>query len=519
MITQLLALVRGVALAMLFVSAGMAANNWYIATNGTSTGVGSREQPYDLTTALSGSVGKPGDVFWLNDGTYQLGHVDTKIQGAPGQPITFRPQPGTTARVDGSLTFFESAGYVVLRELEFYSSNTNRVSAQTKVGFHPTDIKRIHGISSYVPNMSFINLVVHDETGEGIYVSREGENNLIYGCVVYNNGWRSPDNAEGHGIYVQGNLGTREISDNILFNNAGAGLHVYDDDPNTRLGGITMDGNVAFNSGAIQRVRHYRDWIVGVDRPAISTDRIVFQNNMGYPPQTAGQDDVAQLGRQGLNGCVAILNNYLPQGLEVNNWNSATVTGNVVGASSKVDVVHLTQSQPSLTGTWDRNTYILGIGGSGFRSNSTALSFSTWKKVTGFDSDSTCQTGALTGTKIFVRPNRFVPGRANLIVYNWDRQSSISVDVSRVLAPDTPFEVRNAADLSGQPVASGIYHGQPLVLPMNGLTVAAPNGRMLTPPPTGPAFNVYVLIPHLVSQQFQATNEQAHLSRPAESGD
>jgi hypothetical protein len=256
-----------------------------------------------------------------------------------------------------------------------------------------------------------------------------------------------------------------------------------------------------------------------VDRPAIATDRIVFQNNMGYPPQTAGQDDVAQLGRQGLNGCVAILNNYLPQGLEVNNWNSATVTGNVVGASGKVDAVHLTQSQSPLTGTWNRNTYMLGSGISGFRSNTISLSFSTWKKVTGFDSDSTCQTGALTGTKVFVRPNRFVPGRANLIVYNWDRQSSISADVSRVLAPDTSFEVRNAADFSGQPVASGIYHGQPLVLPMNGLTVAAPNGRMLTPPPTGPAFNVFVLIPHLVSQQFQATNEQVHLSRPAESGD
>ena len=59
--------------------------------------------------------------------------------------------------------------------------------------FDVTDIKIIPGIASYSPNFSFINLVIHDQTRHGIYVSESATDNLVYGCVIYNNGWRSPD--------------------------------------------------------------------------------------------------------------------------------------------------------------------------------------------------------------------------------------------------------------------------------------------------------------------------------------
>jgi hypothetical protein len=501
--------VRALLLVVFLLPGEVDANNWYVATNGSPFGDGTTEHPYDLATALSGSVGTSGDVFWLRGGTYVTGHIDTTIQGAPDQPITFQPVPGEVPRVNGSLTFYASEGYVVLQDFELYSSNANRVSAETNVGFNPTDIERIHGIASYSPNMSFINLVVHDETGEGIYVSHEGENNLIYGCVVYNNGWRSPDNAEGHGIYMQGYTGTREVSDNILFNNAGAGLHVYASETNAYLAGITMDGNVAFNAGAIQRIRLYRDWIVGVDSPAISADGMVFQNNMGYPQRTVGVDDTAQFGRQGVNGSVMILNNFLPQGLELNNWTTITVKGNVVTATLSGDAVDLNQTLPPASATWDNNTYLVRNGAEGFNNNATNLSFSMWKNATGFDLNSTCRVGTLTGTKIFIRPNRYAAGRANIIVYNWSRQRFVSVDVSQVLPLSASYEVRNAQDFFGKPVASGIYNGQPLLLPMYGLRVSAPNGRMVTPPPTGPVFNVFVLLPLAASPQIGLPDRQS----------
>jgi hypothetical protein len=509
-------------LTLILASAKSEASDWHVATNGTPIGNGTLTQPYDLATALSGAVANPGDTFWLSGGNYVIGHIDTKISGTNGQPITFRPMPGEQVRVNGSLSFFDSPGFVILRNLEFYSSDTNRSSSQTNAGFNPTDITLVTGIASYCPNMSFINLVVHDETGEGIYISHEGINDLIYGCVIYNNGWQSLDNAEGHGIYVQGYLGTREISDNIVFDNSGVCLHVYDNGTNATLKGITLDGNVAYNAGAIQSMRFYRDMIVGVDYPAISADDIVFKNNMGYTPRLAGDHDAAQLGRDGINGSVAILNNYLPQGLEVNDWFIAAVSGNMVSDTSASLAVSLSQSQVALSATWNLNNYFVGRSNAGFLVGTNGMNFSTWQSLTGFDANSTCQlvglTG-LTGWQIFVRTNRYETNRANIVVYNWDDHSYASVDVSSVLQIGTPYEIRNAQDFFAPPVLSGVYDGQPLTLPMNGLTVAVPNGPMITPPPTGPTFNVFVLLQRSVKLQItRITNNQVQLSWPTNSG-
>lgn len=514
---------------VLLAPTGLRAGDLYVSTNGTPSGPGTLAQPYDLATALSGRAGQPGDTFWLTGGTYAIGHIDTKIQGAPGQPITFREVPGERARVDGSLTFWDSAGNVVLRDFELFSSDTNRVSTETNVGFNPTDITILPGIASYSPNMSFINLIVHDETRHGIYIAETNHNNLIYGCVIYNNGWRAPDNAEGHGIYAQGTTrnvsGDREIADNIVCNNSGAGLQVYENESNyLYLAGITLDGNVAFNAGAIQNVRAYRDWIVGVDAPAKSADQIVFENNLGYFPSVPGYDDAAQIGRQGINGSVAILNNYLPQGLEVNNWTNATVSGNVLAAQSTnyyMDnhMVGLDHTLAPLKAAWNGNTYLVVTNGRWFLNNSNALNFSGWQSATRFDSNSVYQVWTTIGTKIFMRTNRYEAGRANIIVYNWDNLSNVAVDVSSVLVPGEPYEVRNAEDFFAPPVLSGVFDGQPLNLPMTGLSVAVPNGPMLTPPPTSPAFNVFVLLPRLVRLQAALAAGQVLVSWPTNSGD
>jgi hypothetical protein len=56
--------------------------------------------------------------------------------------------------------------------------------------------------------------------------------------------------------------------------------------------------------------------------------------------------------------------------------------------------------------------------------------------------------------------------------------------------------VRNGQDFLAEPVLSGTFDGEPLQLPMNGLSVARPSGQLRTPPATGPAFNVFVLLSH-----------------------
>ena len=475
-------------------SAGAAAKDLYVAPDGQPSGPGTLSKPFDLETSLSGEVGRPGDTFWLRGGTYALGHVDTQIQGKEGKPITFRSWPGEWPVIDGSLTIWNSQGHLIFRDFELFNSNPRRVSSQIGVGFKPTDIEIVAGIQSYAPNCQFINLVIHDQTRHGIFLSRLSDNNLIYGCVIYNNGWRSPDNAEGHSLYVQGSSGWREVSDNILFNSAGAGMHVYDNG-GPALVGVVMDGNVAFHAGAIQDVRPYRDWVIGVDAPSPLADRIVFKNNMGYCPDSSMAYRQVQLGREGVNGDLTVTNNYMPMGLLMNNWTTVKVQGNTFMPFNSDYAVELRQERVALSGTWDDNSYSCSAKEKDFCFNDRVCSFREWRRRTGHDASATEPVERLEGVEVRVRPNAYEAGRANIVVYNWDKQPAVSVDVGSVITAGMAYEVRNAQDFHAPPVLAGIHDGRPLRLPMRGLRVAPPLGKMLTPPPTGPVFNVFILLP------------------------
>jgi hypothetical protein len=153
-----------------------------------------------------------------------------------------------------------------------------------------------------------------------------------------------------------------------------------------------------------------------------------------------------------------------------------------------------------------------------FQFNAIKHGFADWQNVTGYDKNSAYTVGGLSGTRVFVRPNRYEAGRANIIVYNWDNLGSVTVDVSPVLASGAPYEVRNAQDFFAPPVLGGVFDGNPLLLPMTGLTVAAPTGPLLTPPPTGPTFNVFILLPRVVRLEIATKDGNVQLSWPTNSG-
>ena len=58
------------------------------------------------------------------------------------------------------------------------------------------------------------------------------------------------------------------------------------------------------------------------------------------------------------------------------------------------------------------------------------------------------------------------------------------------------YELRNAQDFFSEPILGGTFDGEPLKLPMNGLSTASPTGQLRTPPTTCPTFNVFVLLSH-----------------------
>jgi hypothetical protein len=496
----LLSSLLGVGLTLLFLQMGTPlskAANFHVAPNGTTTGPGTTNQPYSLAKALSGGVGAAGDTFWLHGGTYQLGHIETRIQGAAGKPITFRQMPGEHARVDGSITFFESQGYVTLWGFELFSSDPNHISKNSGQGMTPTDLNLKSGLFIFVPNLKLINLVIHDQVRHGIYMSEQAINSVVHGCIVYNNGWEGPDMGDGHSFYIQSTGGTLEMSDNMGFNGAANNFQIYTDHASAVLSNIRMDGNVAFNAGisSTANARQYRNFIVGVDTPAARADQIIFANNMSYYLPGSRTLPQVQIGRGAVNGAVVVTNNYLPVGMVLNNWQSATVRNNLIAPQNGDYIISLKKDLASPVGAWDYNTYERPTTGNIFAINSQGKDFSLWKSGTGFDAHSSSAASALTGTRVLIRPNQYENGRAHIVVYNWDKLSTVPADLSSVLSVGTPYEIRNAQNYFGAPVLTGTYGGQLVQLPMTGLSVAKPNAGWATPPATGPQFNVFVVVP------------------------
>lgn len=113
--------------------------------------------------------------------------------------------------------------------------------------------------------------------------------------------------------------------------------------------------------------------------------------------------------------------------------------------------------------------------------------------MTNLDAHSTLTVGQPTQPNVIVRQNQYDPTRAHIIVYNWDGRSSVEANLSSVLKVGDRYEIRNAQNYFAAPVLAGTYDGNAVRLPMTGLAVAAPVG-LKSPAPTGPQFNVFVLI-------------------------
>ena len=95
---------------------------------------------------------------------------------------------------------------------------------------------------------------------------------------------------------------------------------------------------------------------------------------------------------------------------------------------------------------------------------------------------------------MFVQANRYESGRAHVVVYNWSGAATALVDVSGLLQPGDHYQLHNAQDIFGAPVATGTYDGNPVAASMAGVEPPVPLGRSTaTPPKTAPFFDVFVL--------------------------
>jgi hypothetical protein len=471
---------------------GHRGNQYYVSPSGGPKGAGTLDDPWDLQTALSQPklVG-PGATIWLRRGVY-AGIFESVLKGEPDRPIIVRAMPGERVTIDtGAAT--SGAGIVARGSdcwywgIEIMSSEPNRKSSQK--GPWPTDLKRVPGLIVEGPRTKFINMVIHDTAG-GYGFWTPAEDSEIYGNLIYYNGWSAPDRGHGHGIYSQNRAGSKLIEDNISFSNFGMGIRAYGS-AKAFANNIRFVGNVSFNAGVLEGSR-WANFFVTVGKGA---EDILFDSNYSYhrPRDNEGGSSLGWA-FSGTEKNVIARNNHWIGGnpaIEVWNWNDVTFEGNV--AYSDSDLVLLLNHHPDQYRSkyhWDNNTY---YGSDLMRLNGKNSRWLQWQQITGLDQHSTLRAGRPKGSWVFVRPNKYEHARANLIIYNWDLRDQVPVDLTKVLSKNTRYEIRDVQNFyRTDPVVKGVYLGAEVLVPMSGLTTAAPQGAP-APEHTAPEFGVFVV--------------------------
>lgn len=421
----------------------------YVAPSGSPSGDGSYNNPWDLQTALNQpSSVLPGDTIWLRGGTYAgVGHYVANLNGTAANPIIVRQYAGERATIDGNyagnLPTLEIHGsYTWYWGFEIFNSDPTRYTSD---GTNPP--RRGEGVQLLGLGTKMINMIVHDAS-QGVLSSSGVNTAEIYGNLIYYNGYDSPDRGHGHGTYVQNDPSNslKKVLDNIILEQFAYGIHGYAE--GGYLDNLDYEGNTVYDNGGISSHGWTTNILLGGTLHSATSPKMIsnFTHNQAH---------------QGMNnlgysaGCTnpSITGNYFDSGtaLKIVSCSGISMTGNTFYGS----LSGFTQSQ------FPNNTYY---------------------------------SSEPTGLVVYLRPNAYEAGRANITVYNWPQSATVSVDVSAVLSVGQGYEVRNAADFFGAAVANGTYDGSPIVLPMTGLSVATPVG-VAAPPATGPKFNVFILLP------------------------
>jgi len=483
------------------------AREFYVSPHGLPQGNGKLKSPWDLQTALNkASVVKPGDTIWLRGGVYNgaaSNGFNCNLAGASSAPVTIRNYPGERPIIDRAGTDpTEQAAldlngpYVILWGLEIMNSYPDRSRISPYTG--AVHSWRGPGIFINAPHCKVINCIIHDNN-TGIYDKQDGTE--IYGCLIYYNG----NNGFGHGLYIGNNLGTKIVAENLIFDNAGLGIQSYSANTTSQQKGIYIEGNAAFNNGAITLDdQNSTNILVGAEA-GISAERVTVVNNYIYDPESVASNKSKglRLGQVDQNNKdAAVRDNYIAckVPLVVQWWDYLYVERNTIYTPMTSVNLQMRAGDTTAGYVWNNNVYVRGRdrGLSFTYRTSSGIGFSSWRSMTGLDAESQMiQLPSLrpVGVKVFLRPNRYEPGWGHIIVFNWELGDRVSVDISGLgLQPGDSYEVRDAQNYFDAPVAKGAYDGMPISLPMNLKQVAIPVGNVeRMPAHTAPQFASFVI--------------------------
>ena len=106
-------------------TASLGAADWQVATNGSPDGLGTRDAPWDIGSALAGRQKvEPNDTIWIHPGHYKsapkvggMGYV-VRLAGREGAPVQVRAWQGQRVTVDGGLDVQPPATHLWIWDLE-----------------------------------------------------------------------------------------------------------------------------------------------------------------------------------------------------------------------------------------------------------------------------------------------------------------------------------------------------------------------------------------------------------------
>jgi phosphodiesterase/alkaline phosphatase D-like protein len=443
-----------VALLLVFITGTSLSGQFHVTSTAGSAGNGSLSSPWQLQVALTQtSAVHGGDTIYVHGGTYVnptngQDHVawTSTISGTSSAPIIVRAWPGDHPALDGANSQQNDILRVIGSNvwfigLEIYSSSTNRYSPSGGSFPPSSEIDRgtCVGITQDQPisGVKIINCIIHDGfIGYG-NTSATSTNAELYGCLLYNNGWFASDRNHGHNIYIQNPTGgVRAQNSNIIW---GAFENLVQAYGTQNTDDFSFDQNIAF--GPVDG-----GFLVG---GAQVSNNLTMTNNYLY---------------SGIVSSPLLNLGWLPYGAGLAN---ATITGNYVGWGEL-------EFQSPISGNISGNTIYYG-----------ALSGAS----SGDFPNNTWSGSKPTGVKVAVIPNRYEAGRANIAVYNWDKKSTVTVDLSGVFNSGDKYTVIDAQNPSVV-VASGTYGG-PVTIPMTGLTAVNPIGQG-TRTHTAPEFGAFI---------------------------
>ena len=389
--------------------------DWYAAPDGRDGAMGTRQDPFDLQTALLHEEIGGGDTLHLKGGIYR--HPDRSgnslgyafgLQGGGKPPVIVRNMEGERVTIDGGLhtaTSPEPAN-VLIEGLEIIVSEledpARRITRQS--GSHPDLGCPRGGVTLRSgSDLRIVNCLIRNNgNGVGFWRTVSGHSGL-YGNIIYDNGWTGPDRRHGHGIYTQNMPEHRKyISDNLVLDNYGRCVQAYGS-ARSRVECYQFTGNYFADRNRVSNV------LFGGTSPACGNRDAEFRENLFY---------------------------------------RATLS---IGYNCPAHDVRVFDSG-----------FIRG--GIGIREGSTRISRRgnlVWRG----ESD----RGGVPRDIVFFRKNPYDPNRANLVILQPTRSAnSIQVGFDAFLKTGDRVRVQDARNFFGEPVLEFTYTGEAVDIPVAG---------------------------------------------------